>query len=136
MTTGRQMPTYEYRCEACANTFDIVQGFADSPLTTCDVCGGALRKVYAPVGIVFKGSGFYKTDSRTSSSSSRGAGAKDSGGEAGSKDAAKSDSKSDSKPDSKSDSKSDSASAPASEGSKNGAAKPAAAAAPRGSAKD
>ena len=60
------MPTYEYRCEACDNTFDVVQGFSDDPLTTCEVCGAALRKVYAPVGIVFKGSGFYKTDSRSS----------------------------------------------------------------------
>lgn len=63
------MPTYEYRCEACGHTFDIIQGFADAALTTCDVCGGTLRKVYAPVGIVFKGSGFYKTDSRGSGSS-------------------------------------------------------------------
>jgi putative FmdB family regulatory protein len=72
------MPTYEYRCEACGHTFDVVQGFAESPLTTCNVCGGALRKVYAPVGIVFKGSGFYKTDSRASGSKrSSASGAKD-----------------------------------------------------------
>ena len=64
------MPTYEYRCESCGHTFDIVQGFSDDPLTTCEVCGAALRKVYAPVGIVFKGSGFYKTDSRSSGSRS------------------------------------------------------------------
>lgn len=61
------MPTYEYRCEQCGATVEVVQRFSDDPLTTCETCGGALRKVYAPVGIVFKGSGFYKTDSRGSS---------------------------------------------------------------------
>ena len=59
------MPTYEYRCERCGHTVEVVQSFTDAPLTTCESCGGALRKVYAPVGIVFKGSGFYKTDSRS-----------------------------------------------------------------------
>ena len=63
------MPTYEYRCESCGRSFDVVQSFHDTPLTVCDVCAGALRKVFAPVGIVFKGSGFYKNDSRTSSRS-------------------------------------------------------------------
>lgn len=63
------MPTYEYRCEGCERTFDVVQSFKDDPLTVCEVCGGRLRKVYAPVGIVFKGSGFYKTDSRQGSKS-------------------------------------------------------------------
>ena len=58
------MPTYEYRCERCGDTVEVVQSFTDSPLTTCTSCGGPLRKVFAPVGIVFKGSGFYKTDSR------------------------------------------------------------------------
>ena len=61
------MPTYEYRCEGCGRTVEVVQSFADAPLTTCEACKGALRKVFAPVGIVFKGSGFYKTDSRSSS---------------------------------------------------------------------
>jgi putative FmdB family regulatory protein len=61
------MPTYEYRCESCGRSFDVVQGFHDAALTTCDVCAGSLRKVFAPVGIVFKGSGFYKNDSRTAS---------------------------------------------------------------------
>jgi putative FmdB family regulatory protein len=63
------MPTYEYRCERCGHTVEVVQSFSDGPLTTCESCGGSLRKVYAPVGIVFKGSGFYKTDSRSSSKS-------------------------------------------------------------------
>jgi putative FmdB family regulatory protein len=64
------MPTYEYRCESCGLTVEAVQRFTDAPLTTCETCGGELRKVYAAVGIVFKGSGFYKTDSRTSKSKS------------------------------------------------------------------
>jgi putative FmdB family regulatory protein len=67
------MPTYEYRCERCGHGVEVVQSFTDSALTTCESCGGHLRKVYAPVGIVFKGSGFYKTDSRSSSKSAKGA---------------------------------------------------------------
>jgi putative FmdB family regulatory protein len=74
------MPTYEYRCEHCGHTVEKVQSFTDSPLTTCESCGGALRKVYAPVGIVFKGSGFYKTDSRSSSKAKSNAGAPSSDG--------------------------------------------------------
>ncbi len=62
------MPTYEYRCTKCGQHVEAVQSFSDDPLTECGVCGGQLRKVFAPVGIVFKGSGFYKTDSRGSGS--------------------------------------------------------------------
>jgi putative FmdB family regulatory protein len=58
------MPTYEYACTECGHRIEVVQSIADAPLTTCTVCGGQLRKVFSPVGIVFKGSGFYKTDSR------------------------------------------------------------------------
>jgi putative FmdB family regulatory protein len=58
------MPTYEYACIQCGNRFDIFQRIGDEPLRICDVCGGDLRKVFHPAGIVFKGSGFYKTDSR------------------------------------------------------------------------
>ena len=58
------MPTYEYACTECGDRTEVVQSIADAPLTTCTVCGGALRKVFSPVGIVFKGSGFYRTDSR------------------------------------------------------------------------
>jgi putative FmdB family regulatory protein len=58
------MPTYEYRCTNCEEHLEVVQSFADDPLTECPNCGGKLRKVFSPVGIVFKGSGFYKTDSR------------------------------------------------------------------------
>ena len=58
------MPTYQYACTACDERLEVVQKFTDDSLTTCEVCGGPLRKVYSPVGIVFKGSGFYRTDSR------------------------------------------------------------------------
>jgi putative FmdB family regulatory protein len=59
------MPTYEYECTECGRRFDVVQSFSDAPLTDCEECGGRLRKVFSAVGVVFKGSGFYKTDSRT-----------------------------------------------------------------------
>ena len=58
------MPTYEYACTACGHRLEAVQSFSDDPLTRCPECGGRLRKVYGAVGIVLKGSGFYKTDSR------------------------------------------------------------------------
>ncbi len=61
------MPTYEYECQSCHQRIEAVQHFSDTPLTTCPHCGGALRKVFSAVGIVFKGSGFYKTDSRSTS---------------------------------------------------------------------
>lgn len=78
------MPTYEYRCEECGRTLEVVQSIHDDALTTCEHCGGTLRKVYAPVGIVFKGSGFYKTDSRSSTRATRDAAPKE-----GAKDAPK-----------------------------------------------
>ena len=62
------MPTYEYACTECGDRTEVVQSISDAPLTTCTVCGGPLRKVFSPVGIVFKGSGFYRTDSRGRSS--------------------------------------------------------------------
>src|SRR5438309_2267125 len=65
------MPTYEYRCTECGQHVEVVQSFSDAPLTECGACGGPLRKVFAPVGIVFKGSGFYKTDNRASGRSDR-----------------------------------------------------------------
>jgi putative FmdB family regulatory protein len=63
------MPTYEYACRSCGSQLEVVQSFTDDPLTTCGECGGPLRKVFGAVGISFKGSGFYKTDSRKSTSS-------------------------------------------------------------------
>ena len=63
------MPTYQYACTECADRVEVVQKFTDDPLTVCEACGGKLRKVFFPAGIVFKGSGFYRTDSRNGSSS-------------------------------------------------------------------
>ena len=57
------MPTYEYECQSCRQRLEVVQKFSDAPLSVCEACGGELRKVFSGVGIVFKGSGFYKTDS-------------------------------------------------------------------------
>jgi len=64
------VPTYEYACTDCDYTFEQVQSFSDASLTTCPKCGGSLRKLYGAVGVVFKGSGFYRTDSRKADSSS------------------------------------------------------------------
>lgn len=64
------MPTYSYACKACGHAFDIVQSFSDDSLTVCPECSGTLRKKFGSVGVTFKGSGFYRTDSRGSSSSS------------------------------------------------------------------
>lgn len=64
------MPTYQYRCRDCGEDLEVVQSFTDDALTTCPSCEGSLKKVFSAVGISFKGSGFYKTDSRGSSSSS------------------------------------------------------------------
>lgn len=58
------MPTYEYACTACSHNLEVVQSFTDDPLTECPECKGRLRKVFGNVGVTFKGSGFYKTDSR------------------------------------------------------------------------
>ncbi len=60
------MPTYSYACTECDNRFDAVQAFTDDALTTCPECSGRLRKLFNSVGVVFKGSGFYRTDSRES----------------------------------------------------------------------
>ena len=64
------MPTYEYACRSCGEHLEVVQAFTDDALTTCPTCGGPLRKVFGRVGISFKGDGFYKTDSRKTSSAS------------------------------------------------------------------
>ena len=65
------MPTYQYACTACGHELEAVQSFADDPLTECPTCEGRLRKVFASVGIVFKGSGFYRTDSRSETASDK-----------------------------------------------------------------
>jgi putative FmdB family regulatory protein len=64
------VPTYSYACTECANRFDEVQAFSDAALTTCPKCSGRLRKLFGNVGVVFKGSGFYRTDSRESAKAS------------------------------------------------------------------
>lgn len=70
------MPTYQYRCTECGSELEAVQKFTDPSLTTCPECSGKLRKVFNAVGVVFKGSGFYATDSRKSSSATKPAAAK------------------------------------------------------------
>ena len=92
------MPTYQYACKACEHRFEAVQPFTDAALTECPVCAGNLRKVFSSVGIVFKGSGFYRNDSRNgaavgASGESNGKESKDSGSkDSGSKDSGSKDS--------------------------------------------
>lgn len=74
------MPTYEYACKSCGEHLEVVQSFKDQALTTCPACGGSLRKVFGSIGISFKGSGFYKTDSRSTSSATAPAKSSDSSG--------------------------------------------------------
>jgi putative FmdB family regulatory protein len=95
------VPTYQYACTECGEQLEKVQKFSDDPLTVCPNCSGRLRKVFSPVGIVFKGSGFYRTDSRSGPVA---------GGKDGSKDG-KEKADSGSKADSSSGDKSDSSSA-------------------------
>lgn len=100
------MPTYSYACTECGNRFDAVQAFTDDALTTCPKCSGKLRKLFGSVGVVFKGSGFYRTDNRESGKSS-------SNGSAKSSDSSSSSTSSDSSSSSSSSSSSTSSSAPA-----------------------
>ena len=64
------MPTYQYTCTECGEPLEVVQSFSDPALTSCPTCGGRLRKVFSAVGVVFKGSGFYRTDSRAGAAKS------------------------------------------------------------------
>ncbi len=102
------MPTYEYQCKTCGHHFERVQRFADAPLTECPECGGQIRRVIHAAGIVFKGSGWYITDSRKSTSESTGP----------AKVESKSDSKSDTASESKAESKESGASSTSSSESK------------------
>jgi len=68
------MPTYSYACKQCGHRFDAVQSFADAALTECPECGGEVRKQYGSIGVTFNGSGFYRTDSRGSSTGATGGG--------------------------------------------------------------
>ncbi|BBX29532.1 FmdB family zinc ribbon protein [Mycolicibacterium alvei] len=105
------MPTYSYACTECDNRFDAVQAFSDDALTSCPKCSGKLRKLFGSVGVVFKGSGFYRTDNRESSkSSSNGSSAKSS---ESSSSSSTSDSSSSSSTSTSSSSSSNSAAAPA-----------------------
>jgi len=74
------VPTYQYACTACDHRFEAVQSFSDASLTTCPACSGMLRKVFSSVGIVFKGSGFYRTDSRAGSTVTNGEASKNGAG--------------------------------------------------------
>ncbi len=71
------MPTYEYACLGCGQHVEVVQSLTDAPLTSCGACGGRLRKVFHPVGVLFKGSGFYTTDSRGGRASGDGSGSRE-----------------------------------------------------------
>ena len=101
------MPTYQYACTECEHAFDQVQSFTDETLTTCPECTGRLRKVFNAVGVVFKGSGFYRNDSRAKETSSSSSDTK-SETKSEAKSEAKSGSKSESSSEKKTESKSDS----------------------------
>ncbi len=117
------VPTYQYACTACGHQLEAVQSFSDDPLSECPECEGRLRKVYSAVGVVFKGSGFYRTDSRN--------GAKTGGSGKPAESAPKSETKSEGKSEGKSETKSetkssDSASSSSSSSSSSKSAAPAA----------
>ena len=106
------MPTYEYKCRDCGQRVEVWQSFTADPLKECEECGGQLGKVFGNIGITFKGSGFYKTDSRSSSTATKANGKEKSDSKAESK----SDGKTADKPAAKSESKSDAPKAAASKG--------------------
>jgi putative FmdB family regulatory protein len=83
------VPTYAYACTDCDHSFEAVQSFSDDSLTECPQCHGRLRKVYANVGVVFKGSGFYRNDSRTESGAAKNGAAKESGKDGAAKEGGK-----------------------------------------------
>ena len=100
------MPTYEYRCKDCGQHLEVVQAFTDDALTECPACQGQLRKVFGNIGITFKGSGFYKTDSRSKKSATKAdSGSSETKSETASSE--KSDSKSDATSGSKTETKSE-----------------------------
>ena len=107
------MPTYQYSCTECGHFFEAVQSFTDDSLTVCPECSGRLRKVFNAVGVVFKGSGFYRTDSRGSSTSS---GSADTSGSTGTETASSTKTKTETKSETKSGTKSDSLPAAAAAG--------------------
>ncbi|QWC84148.1 FmdB family transcriptional regulator [Nocardioidaceae bacterium] len=121
------MPTYQYACTACDHAFEQVQSFSEDSLTVCPECQGRLRKVYNAVGVVFKGSGFYKTDSRNGAKGTKGGSASEStGSESSGSDSSGSDS-------SGSDSKGSGSSGSDSKGSSAGANSDSTGGSPKGS---
>lgn len=90
------MPTYEYACRQCGHRLEAVQSFTDAPLIECPVCAGVLRKVFSAVGVVFKGAGFYRNDSRPAAKSDA---AREGGADKADSAAAKANGKADGKPD-------------------------------------
>ena len=118
------MPTYEYACKSCGEHLEVVQSFKDAALTVCPNCDGELRKVFGNIGIAFKGSGFYRNDSRKKTTS---ASAK--GGEAKSGDTKTADGKSDAKSDAKGETKAADSKSTSGKDKATGSASPAAASA-------
>lgn len=100
------MPTYEYKCRECAHRVEVVQAFTDKSLTKCTECGGSLGKVFGNIGISFKGSGFYRTDSRSAAKAAKSKETVKANGD--SKADTKADTKSESKSEKKSETKTDS----------------------------
>ena len=115
------MPTYEYACKDCGERFEVVQSFTDDPLQTCETCKGRLRKIFSASGIIFKGSGYYVTDTRGGESSSSGSGSNGSSKESA-KDSSKESTSTEgsSKSESKGDSKGTGGDSSASSGSSSG----------------
>jgi putative FmdB family regulatory protein len=97
------VPTYQYACTECGEPLEVVQKFTDDALTDCPACGGRLRKIFSPAAIVFRGSGFYRTDSRSGASSTS------STKETAKNDGGKTETKSETKTETKTETKSDSA---------------------------
>jgi len=118
------VPTYSYACTECGNRFDEVQSFSDDALTTCPKCSGRLRKLFGNVGVVFKGSGFYRNDSRETAKSSSSASSSTTSSNGSSSSESSSSSSDKAAPSTSSDSKSDSSSS----GSSSSSSAPAAAA--------
>src|SRR3954464_13760253 len=117
------VPTYQYSCTECGHFFEAVQSFSDESLTTCPECSGRLRKVFNAVGVVFKGSGFYRTDSRTSAETKgEGANKTETKGEGATKTETKGESTTTTTSDSKSATSSEGTKAKASTGSSEGSA--------------
>lgn len=122
------VPTYQYACtdSACGHRFEAVQSFSDDPLTSCPVCESRVRKVFSSVGVVFKGSGFYRTDSRAPEKSSSGSSGKESSSGSGDSSSASSSSSSSSSSDAKSSGSKESSSTSGSSGSSGSSTKAAA----------